>query len=72
MKLGETITAYDLATALADESGKFEVTSPSNETYILTCVPGHSITNLTIHNPQRQGFLIRKVANLGGWESNAT
>jgi hypothetical protein len=71
MRLGETITGNDLATALAGESGKFEVVTPNNTTYIVTCVPGHSIANMTLANAQNpQPFLIRKVANLGGWENN--
>jgi hypothetical protein len=72
MRLGETITGNDLAAALAGESGKFEVVSPTNETYIVTCVPGHSIANLTLANTQMaQPFVIRKVANLGSWDNNS-
>ena len=71
MRLGETITANDLAAGLTGESGKFEVVTPTNATYIVTCVPGHSIANLTLANTQNpQPFVIRKVANLGGWENN--
>ena len=46
LNLNETITAYDLAEALADESGKFEVTTPSGEQFVVTCKPGHPILNL--------------------------
>ena len=71
MRLGETITANDLAAGLTGESGKFEVVTPTNATYIVTCVPGHSVANLTLANTQNpQPFVIRKVANLGGWENN--
>ena len=44
--LNETITAYNLAEALFDESGKFEVTTPSGEQFVVTCKPGHPILNL--------------------------
>ncbi len=71
MRLGETITANDLAAALTGESGKFEVVTSNNTTYMVTCTPGHSIANLTLANTQNsQPFLIRKVANLGGLENN--
>lgn len=33
MKLNDTLTAYDIAEALAGESGKFEVTCPIGERY---------------------------------------
>ena len=36
LNLNETITAYDLAEALSDESGKFEVTTPSGEQMVYT------------------------------------
>ena len=71
MRLNETITAYDLAAALTGESGKFEVVSPTNETYIVTCLPGHSIANLTANTQNPQPFLVRKIANLGNWETNS-
>lgn len=66
LNLNETITAYDLAEALSDESGKFEVTTPSGEQFVVTCKPGHSILNLrpVPHNGNPLILRIRKVAEL--------
>jgi hypothetical protein len=70
MKLNETITTYDVAEALQGESGKFEVTSPNGEKYLVTCAPGHSIESLEWagHEANQQPFLIRKVAQVVGIE----
>src|SRR5437879_10927344 len=54
LNLNETITAYDLAEALSDESGKFEVTTPSGEQFVVTSKPGHSISTLRPVAPQRE------------------
>ncbi len=66
--LNETITAYDLAEALFDESGKFEVTTPSGEQFVVTSKPGHSINNFrpVPHNGNPLVWRIRKVAELQG------
>jgi len=64
MQLGETIATYDVGLALRGETGKFEVTSPTGETYDVSCVTSHCISH-----PEWPGnaadpkpFLIRKVA----------
>jgi hypothetical protein len=64
MQLGETIATYDVALALRGESGKFDVTSPTGDTYHILCTPNHSITNLqwSGNGANPQPFLIRKVA----------
>jgi hypothetical protein len=64
MQLGETIATYDVALALRGESGKFEVTSPTGETFHVTCQPNHSISNLewSGNRNNAQPFRIRKVA----------
>ncbi len=71
--LNETITAYDLVAALADESGKFEVTTPSGEQFIVTCGSGRSINTLrpVHHNGNALILRIRKVAELQGSEETA-
>jgi hypothetical protein len=64
MQLGETIATYDVALALRGESGKFDVTSPSGETYHVTCAPNHSITKMewSGNGTNPRPFIIRKVA----------
>jgi hypothetical protein len=64
MQLGETIATYDVALALRGESGKFDVTSPTGETYHVVCAPNHSITKLewSGNSTNPDPFLIRKVA----------
>jgi len=66
ISLNETITAYDLAEALADETGKFEVTTPNGELFVVTCKPGHSISNVRTvpHNGSPLIWRIRKIADL--------
>jgi len=66
MRLGETIATYDVGLALRGKSGRFEVTSPTGETYDVTCKSSHSVSHLewsssgTDHSP----FLIRRVAEV--------
>jgi hypothetical protein len=64
MQLGETIATYDVGLALRGETGKFEVTSPAGEIYLVTCKPDCSISNLewSGNTANSQPFLIRKVA----------
>jgi hypothetical protein len=64
MKLNDTITTYDIAEALQEETGKFEVTSPNGERYFVNCQQGHSIVSLEWagNEPNLQPFLVRKVA----------
>ena len=45
LKINESVTAFDVAEVLQDESGIFEATSPQGERYQLICRSGHSITN---------------------------
>jgi hypothetical protein len=64
MKLNDSITTYDIAEALQGETGKFEVTSPTGERYLVTAQPGQSIASLEWagNEPNTQPFLVRKVA----------
>ena len=62
MKLNDTIMTYDLAGALQDESGTFEVISPNGERYFVTRQPGDSISSLARNETNIQPFLVRKVA----------
>lgn len=63
MQLGETIATYDVALALRGESGKFEVTCPTGESFHVTCKPNHSISNLEWSGrADPQPFVIRKIA----------
>lgn len=64
MQLGETIATYDVGLALRGETGKFEVTSPTGETYHVTCETNHCISHLEWpgNATDPQPFLIRKVA----------
>lgn len=64
MQLGEVIATYDVGLALKGESGKFEVTSPTGETYVVTCKPDHSISNWEWYGNKTspQPFLLRKIA----------
>jgi len=68
LNLNETITAYDLAEALREESGKFEVTTPSGNQFVVTCKPGRSISDVrpVSHNGNPLVWRIRKVAELQG------
>ena len=70
LNLNETITAYDLAEALSDESSKFEVTTPSGERFVVTSKPGHSISTLRPlpHNGSPLVWRIRKIAELRGFQ----
>ncbi len=64
MNLNETLVAYDPAEALADEVGKFELTSPTGEKLTVTCRPGESITSLRVEtNGHPQQWQIRKIGN---------
>jgi hypothetical protein len=64
MQLGETIATYDIALALRDENGKFEVTSPAGEIYRVTCQPNHLISSWEWSGDRSESrpFLVRKVA----------
>lgn len=64
MQLGEVIATYDVAAALRGESGKFEVLSPSGETYHITCKSDRNISNVewSGHPTGPQPFRVRKVA----------
>jgi hypothetical protein len=64
MELGETIATYDVDLALRDESGKFEVTSPTSETYFVTCKPNHSILKPESAGSRTysQAFFVKKIA----------
>jgi len=64
MELGETIATYDVDLALRGESGKFEVTSPTSETYFVTCKPDHAILKPELAGSRTypQAFLVRKIA----------
>jgi len=72
LNLNETIMAYDLAEALMDESGKFEVTTPSGEQFFVTSKPGHSLSNLrpVPHNGNSLVWRIRKVAELQSFQES--
>ena len=72
LNINETITAYDLAEALSDESGKFEVTTPSGEQFVVTSKPGHSISTLRPlpHNGSPLVWRIRKVAELQNFQES--
>ena len=63
MRIGETIATYDVGLSLRGKSGKFEVTSPTGETYDVTCKPSHSISSLEWSGPGTDNlpFFIRKV-----------
>jgi hypothetical protein len=64
MRIGETIATYDVGLALRGKSGKFEVTSPTGETYDVTCKPSHSGSSLEWSSlgADNLPFLIRKLA----------
>lgn len=64
MKLGETIATYDVDLALRGESGKFEVTTPTGETYYVISKANSSILKpeLSSSHTYPQAFFIRKIA----------
>jgi hypothetical protein len=64
MELGETIATYDVDLALRGESGKFEITSPTSETYFVTCKPNHSSLKPELAGSRTypQAFFVRKIA----------
>jgi len=66
LNVNETMTAYDLAEALADEYGKFEVTLPTGEKFVVTSKPGHTLSNIRPlgENGRPQPWRIRKVADV--------
>jgi hypothetical protein len=65
VQVNETIQTYDLAEALRGEIGKFEVTTAMGTRFIVTTLPGHSISNLkvTTEGGTEQVIWIRKVAD---------
>lgn len=66
LNLNETLLAYDPAEALADEVGKFELTSPTGEKFTVICRHGHSITNIRVEtNGHPRQWHIRKVGDFG-------
>ncbi len=66
LNLNETLLAYDPAEALKDETGKFEVISPTGEKFSVICRSGQSITNIRIETKRHpsQQWHIRKVGEL--------
>jgi hypothetical protein len=66
LNLNETLLAYDPAEALRDETGKFEVISPTGEKFSVICRAGHSITNIRVETKSHpsQQWHIRKVGEL--------
>ena len=70
LKINESVTAFDVAEVLQDESGIFEATSPQGERYQLICRSGHSITNFRPmergrgKSAQAQLWRLRKVGEL--------
>ena len=61
MNLGEAIRTYDPAVALRDETGCFQVTTPSGDELFITCKPGHSIVSLQ-WGVEGQPFLVTKIS----------
>ena len=66
LKVNDTIAAYDPAEALADEYGKFEVTLPTGEKFVIIS-KGHTLSNIRrlSENGHPQPWRIRKVAGGG-------
>src|ERR1041384_4108801 len=70
LKINESVTAFDVAEVLQDESGIFEAVSPQGEKYQLICRSGRSITNfrpLEHHRgkgPQGHAGRVRRVGKL--------
>ena len=70
LRINESVTAFDVAEVLQDESGIFEAVSPVGEKYQLICRSGHSITNFRPVEHQRgkgaqaQLWRLRKVGEL--------
>jgi hypothetical protein len=64
MELGETIATYDVDLALRGEIGKFEITSPSSDTYYVTCKSNRPAVKADSAPSQMypQAFLIKKIA----------
>jgi len=70
LTINESVTAFDVAEVLQDESGIFEAVSPVGEKYQLICRSGRSITNFRPVEHQRgkgaqsQLWRLRKVGEL--------
>lgn len=66
LNVNEILFARDPAEALRDEVGKFEVTSPGGEKFIVICRPGVSITNIRLERGEHlpDAWQIRRVAGL--------
>jgi hypothetical protein len=64
MELGETIATYDVDLALRGEIGKFEITSPSSDTYYVTCKSNRPAVKADSAPSEMypQAFLIKKIA----------
>jgi hypothetical protein len=61
LRLGQSIKTYDPAEALKDEYGTFRVMTPNNEELLITCKPGHSISN--VQTTTRSGaWLVTKIS----------
>jgi hypothetical protein len=59
--LGESINTYDPALALRGQTGSFLVNF-GDETLVITCKPGHSISNVTwADHKDRRPFTVTKI-----------
>jgi len=62
LQLGETVETLDPAIALQGEYGTFRVQTPNNESMLVTCQQGHSISHIAIENRNdRRPFRVTKV-----------
>ena len=60
--LRETINTYDLALALKGQYGQFHVTTPDGGEMLVTCKPGHSISNVEWIGNEPKPFTVTKVS----------
>ncbi len=60
--LREKYNTYNLALALRGQNGQFHVTTPDGGEMLVTCQPGHSISDIEWIGENSQPFTIIKVA----------
>lgn len=59
MAINQSIRTPDPGSLLQDETGYFELTSPSGEKFQAVCEGGHSLSSLTA--AQEQNWTVRKI-----------
>jgi len=62
LNLRDSINTYDLAMALRGQYGQFHVILPDGGELLVTCQPGHSISNIEWIGENPKPFTVTKVS----------